>query len=254
VSAAGDDGNAIKIGDQWDDVRSRTSLKNVTDDTTVLWLETTDGTAVHGQATTGWGVEGVATGTDFSGIGVYGHAANGGKGVLGESAWGTGVTGNSPSGFGVFGQSTSGTGVFGQSTNATGVIGGSNSGTGVRGISTSGFGVIGISTSGTGVYGISTSGTGVAASSTSGRALDVAGKAHFNRSGTATVTAGHKSVTVTVPGGLTGTPLCFANLRSYRSGIGVAAVRSNYPSAGKIRIYLTRVVSSATSVAWMVMD
>ena len=68
------------------------------------------------------------------------------------------------------------------------------------------------------------------------------------------VTAGHKSVTVTVVGGLAGTPLSFANLRSYRSGVAVAAVRSNWPSAGKIRIYLTRTVSSATSVAWMVMD
>ena len=45
-----------------------------------------------------------------------------------------------------------------------------------------------------------------------------------------------------------------AVVRPLRSGIGVAAVRPNYPSAGKIRIYLTRTVSSATSVAWMVMD
>jgi len=49
-------------------------------------------------------------------------------------------------------------------------------------------------------------------------------------------------------------PRCFADLRSYRSGVAVAAVRSNYPSAGLMRINLTKTVSSATSVAWMVMD
>ena len=112
----------------------------------------------------------------------------------------------------------------------------------------------GFSETGTGSQGESITGIGVQAASTVGKALDVKGKAHFSRSGIATVTAGHKSVTVTVPGGLAGTPLCFANLRSYRSGVAVAAVRSNWPSAGKMRIYLTRTVSSATSVAWMIMD
>ena len=58
---------------------------------------------------------------------------------------------------------------------------------------------------------------------------------------------------MTVPGGLSGTPLCFANLRSYRSGVAVAAVRPNYPTAGKMRIYLTKTVWRSTSVAWIVM-
>jgi hypothetical protein len=87
-----------------------------------------------------------------------------------------------------------------------------------------------------------------------GKALHVEGKAHFSRSGKATVTAGHLSVTVSVPGGLSGAPLCFANLRSYRAGIAVAAVRPNYPSAGKMRIYLTKSVATSTSVAWWVAD
>ena len=87
----------------------------------------------------------------------------------------------------------------------------------------------------------------------SGKALQVVGRAYFSRSGKATVTAGHLSVTVTVPGGLSGTPLCFANLRSYRSGVAVAAVRPNYPTAGKMRIYLTKTMSRSTSVSWIVM-
>ena len=82
--------------------------------------------------------------------------------------------------------------------------------------------------------------------------MNVVGKAHFSRSGKATVTAGHLSVTVTVRGGLAGTPLCFANLRSYRSGVAVAAVRPNYPTAGKMRIYLTKTMSRSTSVSWIV--
>ena len=127
-------------------------------------------------------------------------------------------------------------------------------GTGVYGKGGDGNGVHGFSTDFAGVYGESSDGIGVAAKSDYGTALGVNGKAHFSRSGRATVTAGHLSVTVTVHGGLAGSPLCFANLRSYRSGVAVAAVRPNYPSAGKMRIYLTKAVSSSTSVAWIVTD
>jgi hypothetical protein len=143
----------------------------------------------------------------------------------------------------LYGSSPHGTGVRGDSDHGTGVVGTSSDRTGVSGASVSGWGVTGDSNSGTAVY----------ARSVNGKALDVEGKSHFSRSGKATITAGHLSITVTVPGGLSGTPLCFANLRSYRPGIAVAAVRPNYPSAGKMRIYLTKSVSRSTSVSWIVM-
>ena len=148
-----------------------------------------------------------------------------------------------------------GVGVHGISGDGIGVLGESlGVGPGVYGKGGDGHGVHGFSTDFAGVYGESADGVGVLAVSSAATALQVNGKAHFSRSGKATVTAGHLSVTVTVHGGLAGSPLCFANLRSYRSGVAVAAVRPNYPSAGKMRIYLTKSVSSSTSVAWIVTD
>ena len=55
-------------------------------------------------------------------------------------------------------------------------------------------------------------------------------------------------------GGLSGTPLCFANVTSYRPGVFVTMVRPNYPVLGKVRIYLNRAVSSNTFVAWFVLN
>jgi len=236
VSAAdGDDTLTIHVGDTYADAQSQTTLANKANDKIVLY---------------------VASNADS------GHG--GGTAVYGFSHHGKGVKGQSTIGIGVYGISTNGSGVRGESTDHSGVFGGSNDGNGVEGVSTQGAGLAGSSINhhgvsgdsylSAGVYGYSGPGTGVHAESSAGTALRVEGRAHFSRSGTATVTAGHKSVTVTVSGALPGTPLCFANLRSYRSGISVAAVRSNYPSAGKMRIYLTKTVSSATSVAWMVMD
>ena len=86
----------------------------------------------------------------------------------------------------------------------------------------------------------------------SGTALQVEGKARFSRSGRAKVLAGHSSVDITVPGGLAGVSLIFANLMNYRTGVAVAAVRPNWPSAGKARIYLTKSVSTAAYVSWLV--
>jgi|tagenome__1003787_1003787.scaffolds.fasta_scaffold20418831_1 hypothetical protein len=115
-------------------------------------------------------------------------------------------------------------------------------------------GVYGKATRGQGVRGEATDGIGVYATATTGTALRVDGKASFKRAGKATIRAGHRSVDVTVVGGLGGAPLCFANLASYRAGVSVAAVRPNYPSAGKIRIYVTRTMTANTTVAWMVIN
>ena len=149
---------------------------------------------------------------------------------------------------------TNGIAVEGFGGASIGIRGHATSGFGVSGGTTTGVGVQGNALSGTGVAGVSFDGTGVFAKSDSGTALLVLGKTHTSRSGRAAVTAGHKSVTVSVEGGLAGTPLSFANLSSYRPGVAVAAVRPNFPSAGKMRIYLTKVMTSSTSVSWMVMD
>lgn len=90
-----------------------------------------------------------------------------------------------------------------------------------------------------------------------GTALRVEGKTQFaKRSGRATVVAGRASVDIDLreKGGLSGTPLCFANLMSYRAGVFVTTVRPNYPVAGKARIYLNRTVSSNAYVAWFVLN
>jgi hypothetical protein len=172
-----------------------------------------------------------------------------------QSTDGAPIVSKTTSGMGVIGASFgSGTGVQGISATGIGVHGVSTSGYAVRGNGATGAGVYGNATSGTGVLGDATTGTGGFFQSASGRALDVSGKAHFSRSGRATITAGHRSVDVTVPGGLSGTSMAFANLRIYRSGTAVAAVRANYPSAGKIRIYLTRTMTSSTTVNWLVID
>jgi hypothetical protein len=102
------------------------------------------------------------------------------------------------------------------------------------------------------VFGYSDSGTGVYARASTGTALQVSGKVRFSRSGRAAVAAARSYVDVSVAGGLTGTPLCFANLLTYRSGVYVAAVRPNYPTVGKVRIYLNKAVTASTYVAWFV--
>ena len=80
------------------------------------------------------------------------------------------------------------------------------------------------------------------------------GRAKFSRSGRATVLKGKSYVDITVTGGLTSRSMVHATLQTYRAGVAVAAVRINYPTAGKARIYLTKVASttSSTYVAWFV--
>ena len=111
-----------------------------------------------------------------------------------------------------------------------------------------------------GVFGTSfgVRGVGVVAwNSENADARYVRGKARFaSPSGRAKVLAGRSSVDIDVraKGGLSGTPLGFANLTSYRPGVHVAAVRPPYPSAGKARIYLGRSVTADTYVAWFILN
>ena len=128
----------------------------------------------------------------------------------------------------------------------TGVFGMANQDSGARG-------VFGKSTVGQAVRGEATTGVGVQAVATTGVALAVSGKATFNRSGKITVPVGVTSIDVTVPGGLSGSPLAFATLQYSRSGVWVTGARPNWPSAGKLRIYLNKGLATATPVAWMVL-
>ena len=137
-----------------------------------------------------------------------------------------------------------------------GVHGRSTSNTAVRGESSTSRGMWGSSLSGIGVLGSSDSGVGVLATATTGRALSVAGKAQFSRSGRTNVPAGKSFVDITVDGGLDPTASVLATLQLYRAGVSVAAARVNYPSAGKARIYLSKVASATapTPVSWFVLD
>jgi hypothetical protein len=88
-----------------------------------------------------------------------------------------------------------------------------------------------------------------------GSALIVNGRAKFSRSGRALVPKGRSYVDITVPGGLSSTTSSvLATIQGYSSGAAVSGVRPNYPSSGKARIYLTKIVSktASTPVGWMV--
>jgi hypothetical protein len=140
------------------------------------------------------------------------------------------------------------------------------SGDAVRGRAGKGSGVAGV-TEGpawgahtAGVFGLSAvqQGYGVVGwNAEHGVGLYVRGKVKLStRSGRALIRAGRASVDIDLraTGGLSGTPLGFANLVSYRPGVHVAAVRPNYPVAGKARIYLNRSVTADTYVAWFVLN
>ena len=93
-------------------------------------------------------------------------------------------------------------------------------------------------------------------------ALEAFGKIRFtSRSGRVAVPAGRSYVDINLSLGgdspwtmLEGTPLCFANLMSYRPGVFVTTVRPNYPSRGRMRIHLNKAVTSSTFVAWFVLN
>ncbi len=137
-----------------------------------------------------------------------------------------------------------------------GVLGTSLNSYGVAGFSTRDVGAFGSSDAAVGVRGESKSGTGGVFASDSGTALYARGLVRLSRSGRTTVEAGHAvaDIDLRASGGLAGTPLCFANLMTYRPGVFVTAVRPNYPVAGKARIYLNKPVTGRTYVAWVVLN
>lgn len=207
--------------------------------------------------------------------GVQGNALYGGVGVAGavhqNGSYGVPRIGNRPPSAGVYGVNglggTSDAGVAGWVADGNGVIGTTASGTGVFGFAGSGgstwpaakvsVGVYGASTSSLtssrGVWGHAAAGTGVYCTSSGGTALHVVGKSKFSRAGKATMAAGRSYVDVTVPGGIAANTIVIATLHTYRPGVAVSSVRLNYPTAGKARIYLTKVpsTSSSTSIGWI---
>jgi hypothetical protein len=151
-----------------------------------------------------------------------------------------------------------GIGVQGYCTNGGGSVPLGVTKTGVYGfadLDTTARGVYGKTTVGQGVRGEATSGVGVHATATTGVALETFGKVKVNRSGKTNVAAGASSVDVTVPGGLSGTPLPFANLQAHVAGVHVEAIRPNYPSTGVMRIYLNKIASTtaSTPLSWLVL-
>jgi hypothetical protein len=182
-------------------------------------------------------------------------AGPGKTGVYGEATQDTasrGVSGFTLAGQGVRGEATTGQGVQGIATTGQAVRGDTTAGTGVHGVATSGKGVRGIANGGDGVAGEATSGVGVRAVATTGVALAVSGRATFSRSGKITVPIGVTSIDVTVPGGLTTSAIAFATLQYLRTGVYVVGARPNWPSTGKLRIYLNKSLATATPVAWFV--
>jgi|GEM_PF-5543866 hypothetical protein len=178
--------------------------------------------------------------------GVYGEATQdaGSRGVGGFTLAGQGVHGDATTGQGVVGAATTGQGVKGTATTGDAVLGQSASGKSVHGIATTGQGVVGEATTGAGVRAVATTGF----------ALDVAGRMRFSRAGSVSLLANKTYVDVTVPGGLSGTPVVFAMMEYGRSGAWVVAARPNYPSTGKIRIYMNKVASTtaSTPIGWFV--
>jgi hypothetical protein len=117
-----------------------------------------------------------------------------------------------------------------------------------------GSGSIGVLGSGdVGVWAESTSTSAAlvaVAKSATDLALDVQGKVKFSRSGRSTIGAGKASLSVTLAG-VSSASRVFAVLHTNRTGRWVSAV---VPVTGKFVIYLNGTVSSATYVAWFVLN
>jgi len=278
IARAGSDGDVI-LGVQTQTTSGTTGIKNTISNAVFYAADSTgvgvqgsgSSSGVYGSSVDGYGVHGNAS----TSAAVYGESTTG-PGVVGTG--GTGVSGTSPTGYGVLGSSGGNAAVGGYSNatnapaarfwspgNSTGVLGFSGdtppaapAKTGIYGEAHQDYGsrgVYGKTTLGQAVRGEATGGIGGFFTATKGIALKTTGKVALNRSGQASVPASAGSVDVTVPGGLSGTPLPFATLQVYVPGVWIAAVRPNFPSTGVMRIYLNKVASTtvATPLSWLVL-
>jgi hypothetical protein len=239
LTAAAADPNDIAMGVA-NHSTATTTLINDTDDSTVFAVTSNAfGTALQATGDTGVGVHA------WSGLtaGVYAiSVSNGGAADFTETVY-TGVYGWAPA------DAVNGlaTGVWGDSDDF-GVYG-----TGYFGVYGSGYNGV----YGTGVVGVTgqaegTVGPGVRAKgmTSSSLALQVIGKVSFNRSGRKQIGAGKSSVVVSLAG-VTSQSKIFAVLASNRSGRYVRAVVSG---TNQFTIYLNASYTSASYIAWFVLD
>jgi hypothetical protein len=235
---------------------TNTSAGIVTTGTAILGqADGLGGCGVHGHATAvnGYGVAGTADGVGGYGTAGTSNATTGnGAGLKGlsRSPDAAAVTADAISGgIGVRGLAWGGSPDAVPASPMTGVFGYSA----VDGTSR---GVVGLTAAGEGVRGEAAGGIGVHAVATTGTALAVSGKASLSRSGKANVAKRKMSVDIVVPGGITADTIITATIQAYRGTTAVACVRPNYPSAGKARIYLTKVGSNTmtTPIGWVAVE
>lgn len=222
MAAAAHDGDDVQKG-----------VDNPTTATTSITNGTADSTAFAGAATNnGFGVQGTST----LAAGVLGWSVTApGSWFTPDVTGYTGVFGSAPAGDHV---TTFGSGVWGDSED-TGVYG-----TGSLGVL--GYGGIGVEGDAFGPGGVGVYAYGDATQT----ALYVNGKVFFSRSGRSTVAKNKSSLEVKLAG-VSSSSRVFAVLHSNRSG---RWVRSVVPAAGKFTIYLNTTVTSATYVAWFVLN
>jgi len=193
------------------------------------------------------GIRVYAHGTNQSALYAY-HVADGygvyavGKraGVRGETTeGGRGVDGFSSANDGVIGVSTAvnKSGVYAYNDDAAGY------GLWARGGKA---GVVGLAAT--------AAATGVRAENAGGGVgLSVVGKTTMQRSGLAAVVAGNKSLTVTVPGGVTAASKYLVTVQG-NPGTGVFVAYAKYVNASEFRVYFNKACTRAAKVAWMVLD
>jgi hypothetical protein len=184
-------------------------------------------------------------------------ASDDGAGVVAISIQGTGVAATSTHDNGVHGSSANAakSGVWGESTAGGYGVSGSTGGSTAAGVwgsnSGGGQGVRGTSVSGVGVRGVAKTGVGVQAVADPGAvALRVDGRVQFQRSGRAKVNAAQSSVLVSMAG-VTTSSYVIATVQANLSGV---YVRGVVPANGSFRIYLSKVVASAVSVGFLVVN
>lgn len=242
------------------------------------------GTGVKGSSGARVGVQGCSGGDSPSPYlvektGVYGYAAqdNMARGVLGETTSGYGVVGQATTGVGLYGYSSSGNAVIAVGGSpemaavaaaagggGTGVVGYSGSfpvtatfgppATGVYGFAdevVTARGVHGRTTIGQGVRGEATTGTGgYFTCATGGTALQVVGRARFDRASRVKILKGRSSYRKYLAGVSTSSQV-FAVLSAYRSGTYVAAVVC---ASGYFTIYLNKALAYDTWVSYFVVN
>jgi hypothetical protein len=252
-----DDNADMFVGTTYGDVSLQTGLVNHTNAATVFAASSsTGGIGLYGSTNNNIGTFG---GGGLNGRGVVGAGTNN-YGVHGTSTNSIGVRAESTGSWGLYATSGSGTAAYIESTSGPGAVIVSHSATAASVLGWGHSGSTGVqgyagdtldspaARASTGVMGTASgSGTGGYFKSESGNALRVEGKASFSRAGRVSVPINRSYVDITVAGGLASTAAIVATLQVPRGTCTVTSVRVNYPSAGKARIYLSKVASTTAT-------